>query len=194
MQTRVKTGRIFEQEIESEFKFDSPKKYGFKKMPLSSWTVKGRNFIEKIKNSGFDPSKFNLDLKKSRFYKVDNVFLEDGLPKKVENKKYFILKSTFMLAEPVLSVKRRENIFQFEKIWGVCENCAREKYNEFITKFFETRKDILEYIIEEFKKNSDYIIGKEKILVPIEKFKLTAKLGSGWRGFKRIRINAQYIG
>lgn len=194
MQIRVETGKAFEREIESEFNFDSPKKHGFKKTPLSYWTVKGRNFIEKIKNSGFDPAKFNLDKKKSRFYKADQAFLENGLSKKVEDKKYFVLRNTFMLAEPVLSVKRKENIPQFEKIWGVCEDCAREKYNEFITKFFNTRQDILDYIIEEFKKNSDYIIGKEKVLVPIEKFKLTAKLGSGWRGFKRIRITAKYIG
>ena len=193
-QARAVTGPEFERQIQKETNFREPKEFGIRKMPHTEWTVKGKNFIEKIQNSNFDPSKFEIIENKSFHYKADLIKVENDQPRKVDCKRHNILKEKFLMAEWILSVKTGRHLEQMVEIWNVPLHVAVKMYNKFITEFFNTRKDIFTYMINQMKKNSDYLMGKERILVPIEEFDIVPELVSGKfhkQPLKRIKFMAK---
>ena len=171
MQTRATTGTDFEKQlVNKQWKRNERK-------PKMIWDVSGNNIFDKIKNVDYDASKFNLR-EDSILSKHDFVFHTDNTltfeVKKYEMKK---LKKWTLYSEPFFKVSTRSDK----------ERVDINRYNEFVNNFFNTRKDIINRVLENISKDSlgvrclDGFIHQRDIEYKV-------KVLNGWKGYKRITV------
>lgn len=171
MQTRATTGVDFEQSLITEQWLKSEIK------PKMIWDVNGVNVFDKMKNVGYDVTKFNLS-DKSIISKSDFVFVTDPTLR-FEVKKYpkSKLKKWTMYSEPFFKVSTNDaaNIVDIND------------YNKFVDEFVDKRKDIITNVINSI---GEGIIGVRCLDGFIQQHELEYKIEvlKGWKGYKRITI------
>ena len=171
MQTRATTGVDFEQSLITEQWLKSEIK------PKMIWDVNGVNVFDKMKNVGYDVTKFNLS-DKSIISKSDFVFFTDPTLR-FEVKKYpkSKLKKWTMYSEPFFKVSSNDaaNIVDIND------------YNKFVDEFVDKRKDIITNVINSI---GEGIIGVRCLDGFIQQHELEYKIEvlKGWKGYKRITV------
>lgn len=147
--------------------------------PKLKWRGEGRNNIEKIINSDYNPNKFsvleNITLNK---YDIYNPVTK----KKREVKSYFTseVNKWTLYSEPYFKIAKRA---QLSKI-------SAEKYNEFLTKFYNhaNTTGLLKFIQEQMICSNEGIVFKDGF-VPIENLEFrTVVRNNQWKGYDRIQI------
>ena len=171
MQTRAIAGVDFENTLITEQWHKSEVK------PKMIWNVSGNNVFEKIKNVGYDVTKFNLS-KDSIVSKSDFVFHSDDTIR-FEVKKYpkQKLKKWTMYSEPFFKVSDEVNASKVNV----------DEYNKFVDDFMEKRGDIVDYVLNSI---GEGIIGIRCLdgFIHQDKLEYKAEVLKGWRGYKRITI------
>lgn len=171
MQRRAKTGTDFEKQLESKQWKRKERK------PRMIWDVPGDNVFDKMQNVNYDASKFNLR-EDSILSKYDFVYHNnDNLTFEVKKYEMKKLKKWTLYSEP---------------FFKVCTNFDKQKvdvnvYNKFVNDFFNTRKDIINRVLENISKDSlgirclDGFIPQHKLEYKIEVIK-------GWADYDRITV------
>ena len=171
MQTRATTGTDFEKQlVNKQWKRNERK-------PKMIWDVPGNNVFDKIKNVDYDASKFNLR-GDSILSKHDFVFHTDNTltfeVKKYEMKK---LKKWTLYSEPFFKVSTRSDK----------ERVDLNRYNEFVNNFFNTRKDIINRVLENISKDN---LGVRCLdcFIPQHKLEYKVEIVKGWCNYDRITV------
>ena len=171
MQTRATTGTNFEKQIENgQWKRNERK-------PKMIWDVPGNNVFDKINNVDYDVTRFNLR-EDSILSKHDFVFHNDDSltfeVKKYEMKK---LKKWTLYSEPFFKVGTRSHK----------EKVDINRYNKFVDDFFNTRKDIINRVLENISKDSLGIRCLDGF-IPQHKLEYKVEIVKGWYNYNRITI------
>jgi hypothetical protein len=171
VQTRAKTGIEFEKQLENEQWKRKERK------PKMIWDVPGKNVFDKMRNVNYDVSKFNLR-EDSVLSKYDFVsHNDDTLTFEVKRYEMKKLNKWTLYSEP---------------FFKVCTKSGREKvevdvYNKFVNDFFNTRKDIINRVLDNISKN---ILGVRCLDGFIEQHNLEYKVDvvKGWCNYNRITV------
>ena len=173
VQKRVKSGREMEKSVLVDGWISSPQK------PVLRWRVEGRNNIEKIINSNYDPEKFaileNVSLNKYDIY-------HPVTKKQREVKSYFIydLNNWILYSEPYFKISTRS---QLNKI-------SVERYNEFLLNFYNytSQNGFLKFIQEQMTKSNEGIVLKDGFVGNCLIDFRTIINKNQWKGYDRIQI------
>lgn len=172
-QTRVNTGKLFEQSlVTDEWVLKS-------KNPKPIWSGSGRSVYDKIKNIGFNHLDFQ-PLEGSKWGKCDIVNIHDGREREIKKYKIDDIKKWKLYSEPFFKVSRRNQLNKINK----------DEYNNFLKSFYNHNisNGFFDNIVSEMTKNCEgiHIIGE---FIPINKFEFRTILSENeWKGFHRIQI------
>jgi len=152
--------------------------------PKLKWRVEGKNNIEKIKNSGYDPTKFtileNITLNKYDIY-------NPSTNKRREVKSYNIseVSKWTLYSEPYFKIATK---LQLNKI-------TTDTYNDFLLRFYTYANDkgLLKFIQENMVSSNEGIVFKDGF-VPLEKIEFRTFIAERqWKGYNRIQIQFRVI-
>jgi hypothetical protein len=172
MQTRTFSGKEFEDSLDNTIWVRKEMK------PKLVWDVDGNNVIDKIKNTNFDVTKFNLSpqssIKKSDFVYKDNPNLTFEVKKYKTNQ----FNSWTLYSEPFFKVANKSQLSQI----------SQDEYNKFVDDFYEHRKDIITQVLDGIVKSNigircvDGFIPQDKLEFKVE------VVNNAWAGYKRITV------
>ena len=172
-QTRVNTGKLFEQSLVTD-------KWVLKsKNPKPIWSGSGRSVFDKIKSVNFNYLDF-YPLEGSNWGKCDIININDGREREIKKYKKPQIEKWNLYSEPFFKVARRNQLNKINK----------DEYNHFLKKFYNHNlsNGFFENIVSEMTKNCEgiHIIGE---FIPISDFEFRTILSENeWKGFHRIRI------
>jgi hypothetical protein len=173
VQSRVKVGKNMETSLLKDGWIKKSTK------PKLKWRIEGKNNIEKIINSNYDPIKFaileNVTLNK---YDIYNLITK----KLLEVKAYFLseLKNWTLYSEPYFKISNRN---QLNKI-------TPEEYNDFLQRFYDHSNSIglLKFIEQQMTSSNEGIVIKDGF-IPKDNIEFrTVIVKKQWKGYDRIQI------
>ena len=178
IQARVKAGKTMEQTAQTDGWVKATSK------PILKWRVEGKNNIDKIINSNYDPKVFST---------LENITLNKYDIYNPTTKKYREVKNYFkreinkwtLYSEPYFKIATRT---QLSKI-------TQDKYNEFIDKFYVHAKEngILNFIQQQMISSNEGIVLIDGF-VPKEELEFRTIIAkSQWKGYDRIQIQFRRI-
>lgn len=173
MQSRVKAGKDMELSVLKDGWVRKATK------PKLKWRAEGKNNIDKIKNSNYDPKKFaiieNLTLNKYDIYHPET-------KRQREVKSYYTTEITkwTLYSEPYFKISTKR---QLNKI-------TPELYNDFLKKFYTHANDtgLLKFIQEQMVNSNEGIIFKDGF-IPLDRLEFrTAIVDKQWKNYNRIQV------
>jgi hypothetical protein len=153
--------------------------------PILKWRGEGRNNIEKIINSNYNPKEFsileNINLNKYDIYNPTT-------KKKREVKSYYIsqVNNWILYSEPYFKISTRS---QLNKI-------GPEVYNDFLERFYAhaNNSGLFKFIQEQMISSNEGIVFKDGF-IPKEQLEFrTIIQKKQWKGYNRIQIQFKLIG
>lgn len=173
VQARVKSGKLYEQYLTKDGWLRTPIKPTFK------WGGEGRNNIQKIKNSCFDPKIFcnpkNLSPKKYDIYNP-----QTNKYREVKGYNISQLKTWVLYSEPYFKISTRIQAKQISSY----------EYNQFLSKFYDYANSIglIKYIETNMVSSNEGIQFKDGFISQDQiEFRTVISKGQ-WSGYDRIQI------
>ena len=147
--------------------------------PILKWRAPGKNNIDKIINSNYDPKRFSV-LENVTLNKYD--IYNPTTNKYREVKSYYInqINKWTLYSEPYFKIATRTQQSQI----------STDKYNEFIEKFYTHAKEtgILHFIQTQMTSSNEGILLKDGF-IPTESLEFRTILNrEQWGGYHRIQI------
>ena len=173
VQARVKAGKNMEQSAQTNGWVKQSTK------PKLKWRGEGKNNIDKIINSNYDPKKFSI-LENITLNKYDIYNPTTNKKREVKNYNIKEVNKWTLYSEPYFKISTR----------GQLSKISADKYNEFLHNFYDhaNNSGLLKFIQEQMVYSNEGIVFIDGF-VPLEQLEFrTIIVDKQWKGYDRIQI------
>jgi len=173
IQSRVNAGKVMEIIASKDGWKKSPTK------PKLKWRVEGKNNIDKIINTNYDPKSFSI-LENISLNKYD---IYNPTTKKTREVKSYNIKDVSrwtLYSEPYFKISTRS---QLNKI-------TPDTYNDFLQRFYDHANStgLLNFIQEQMISSNEGIVFKDGFVLKEQLEFRTIVVNKQWKGYNRIQI------